>query len=670
MNPIHPSSSGPAQFPRPGTLIGSFLTGFPRGFLCVLLYLIFDDFTVHAQSVTSLVGSYQREPMENPWHEGEIRLKQDSGGRVLEWVNKAGVTWNLLPDLARGVLLTDETNPYFKDGGGECVLQIEEGEVIGFTFRNDDYFRLGAKKRVQRLSQKSGGLKGYISMSLGEVPEGYGYGVSFYVAAWPLLEKPLAGFQIGLPSTWITPDNRDFNQPLCPPGTVARDNWPERGPYYRDVFQTIEGGLGYWASTQFGSVTCKYRINGTPNGYNHEISSPGWGFGKPQALAPEQLGIAQLSNRLLIPPDGLTFKAGSAGELLGNAWMALPLTPPSVKAGTPTGEQCWTLFLNAANFKGPVAFWLPETWSHLSQGYPVIHGRGLDARPGIMGGGAMEVNTVPFFEAADANGTLYTKVPRLQFPVNAKGETVLMQDIILYSDKGLYDRVKNLRENSRRIVWNFNPRAEFRPELNANPISFRQGEGEKNIELAGFENLAHTAVFDNRGDSKAFGLKWKNAREWGSLPEYFRQDGETRTAIGPSQVPEETHLLRQAFRPATTGTTYTSPDDTAGVWRSPGPKAGPFTATLGDGSVITYAWYRFIDQPSIIALGWSEEKRSQLQSLIERLHGEWPVDGEYLSPPSAGTLATLDASLRVDPPAGLEAGFVPITISQEARPAR
>ena len=129
------------------------------------------------------------------------------------------------------------------------------------------------------ITQLTGGLKGYISMHVSVVPDEYGYGVSFYSSVWSLLDTPLFAFQIGLPSTWIIPDNSDFEQPLCPPGTVARDNWPERGPYYRDVFQTIEGGLGYWCSTQFPAVTPKYRINGTPNGYNHEISSPGWGFG-------------------------------------------------------------------------------------------------------------------------------------------------------------------------------------------------------------------------------------------------------------------------------------------------------------------------------------------------------------------------------------------------------
>jgi hypothetical protein len=67
-------------------------------------------------------------------------------------------------------------------------------------------------------------------------------------------------------------------------------------------------------------------MNGTPDCYNTEISSPGWGFGRPDPLKAEQMGMAQLSNRLLVPPDGFTLKTGAHGELLGNAWMALPLT--------------------------------------------------------------------------------------------------------------------------------------------------------------------------------------------------------------------------------------------------------------------------------------------------------------------------------------------------------
>ena len=112
-------------------------------------------------------------------------------------------------------------------------------------------------------------------------------------------------------------ESMEGEQPLCPPGTYARDHWPERSPSYRDVFQTIEGGMGFWVSTQFGSATPKFRMNGTANCYSDEISSPGWGFGVPEPLATEKMGLVQVSNRVLVPPDGLTFEHGMNGELFG-----------------------------------------------------------------------------------------------------------------------------------------------------------------------------------------------------------------------------------------------------------------------------------------------------------------------------------------------------------------
>src|SRR5471030_1932990 len=106
---------------------------------------------------------------------------------------------------------------------------------------------------IQTPKLASDGLWGYLSASVQTPPEQYGYGVSLYSSAWPLIEQPIRDFQIGLASTWIMPDNRQINTPLVPHGTLARDTMPERGPSFRDVFQTIEGGLGFWASNRFWS---------------------------------------------------------------------------------------------------------------------------------------------------------------------------------------------------------------------------------------------------------------------------------------------------------------------------------------------------------------------------------------------------------------------------------
>ena len=263
----------------------------------------------------------------------------------------------------------------------------------------------------------------------------------WWISRWRISRSacPVRGF---------TPDNSDNkDKPLAPEGTLAR-TWKERGPTWSSVFQTVEGGLGYWAGNHFRYGPPKFSMNATPQCYDYEVGSPGWSFFYDnEALPDNRLGIAQLSNRLLIPPDALPFQGNPNGEFLGYTWMALPFTDPTT-GDPPTGDQSWTCFLSAANFKGPIAYYIPETWSKIGKlfNYPFLHGRGLDARPGIMGGGAMEINTVPRFDAKDAQGNAYSKLPKLQFPVDAEGRAFLVQDVTYYSKTALYDAFKSWRD--------------------------------------------------------------------------------------------------------------------------------------------------------------------------------------------------------------------------------
>jgi hypothetical protein len=135
-------------------------------------------------------------------------------------------------------------------------------------------------------------------------------------------------------------------------------------------------------------------------------------------------------------------------------------------------------------------------------------------------------------------------------------------------------------------------------------------------------------------------------------------------AVAAAEVPVETGLLQQQFKPAKPGVPYTSPS--LGAWAKPGPKLGPFTARLADGSGVTYSWYRFVDQPSFQQYAWSAEKKAKLQALVEKLHANWPIDREYMPPLRHGKLVELDPALLVTPPPGLEVGYVPIVTHQAA----
>ncbi len=511
-----------------------------------------------------------------------------------------------------------------------------------------------------KVTLHSEGLHGYIGFGHEPLPpqSNYTAGMGFYAAVWRLVDQPLADFQIGLPGSWIIPDNSDDkDQPLAPEGTLAR-TWKERGPTWSSVFQTVEGGLGYWAGNHFRYGPPKFSLNGTPQCYDYEVGSPGWSFFySNEALPDHRLGVAQLSNRLLIPPDALPFAGNPDGEFLGYTWMALPFTDASA-GDMPTGDQSWTCFLSAANFKGPIAYYIPETWSKIGRIFknPYLFGRGLDARPGTMGGGAMEINTVPRFDGADAHGTNYSKLPKLRFPVDADGRSFLVQDVTYYSKAALYDAFKAWRDGGPASSGQFDTKGAWKPKLTTHTTRYDQA-GKK---MAGVERVFDTKIFDGN----VWGLQWNRSdvSPNGFFPQYYRHVGEERVAVAATDVPAETGLLKQEFKLGEPGAAYTSP--TSGAWSRPGPKLGPFTARLTDGSVVTYSWYRFVDQPSFQQYDWSAEKKAKLQALVEKLHASWPLDRDYMAPPTRGSLVRLDPALLVTPPKGLEIGYVPIVTHQ------
>ena len=246
----------------------------------------------------------------------------------------------LLQDYMRTILLSIVG---FALLSGTCVGQETKG---------------AGKAEASKATAHSGGLHGYIGFSASRPPvrSEFSAGMGFYSAVWLLIDQPLANFQIGLAGAWITPNNSDNkDKPLAPEGTLAR-NWPERGPTWSSVFQTVEGGLGYWAGNHFRYGPPKFSMNATPQCYDYEVGSPGWSFFySNEALPDNRLGIAQLSNRRLIPPDALPFHGNPNGQFLGYSWMALPFTDPTA-GDPPTGDQSWTCFLSAANFKGPIAY--------------------------------------------------------------------------------------------------------------------------------------------------------------------------------------------------------------------------------------------------------------------------------------------------------------------------
>lgn len=511
-------------------------------------------------------------------------------------------------------------------------------------------------------------MAGYLLVPHTRVPEQYNGGFSLYVAAWPLLKHyPGQKFQSGLFGTWM----------------FAQYDGPAPKKHYSD----IEGGLGWWRDTRFATETPKFIMGGVALNFSEWANGPGAGKGRDWSKPKGHYAVAQLSPWVLWPPDGLNLKQGTCGELFGYGYLPLPLTSSKkTTAGTdvPTGNHCWTLFLNTGNFKGPVAFFTPYFWSRPSVENPRLSGLFLDTRPAEPNKALqMETQHIPAYLSTDAKGAVYARIAPTLFPDNPDGDSVLVHRITAYSKGALWDGVKAWLEGGQAVSGAIDPKAArvhtFTGKGGATwQIYPPDTPRDKKVPLAWSSFATPAAV-----DDVTFGYRWsrqmvtKTDTKNGSLvtlPEYYRLEKDRKgkehwVVVSPKDVPAETGLAKEQFprpRQAPAGP-YVTPDEPDSCWKKPGPAAGPFRANLGDGSVATYYWYRFADQPALLNADLTDAERERLQKHVEMLHRKWTKDRDYLPPPTVGKLADLDPAVIVSPPKGLEVGYVPIVTRQAAK---
>ena len=509
---------------------------------------------------------------------------------------------------------------------------------------------------------QEGEMAGYLFGPTEKVPEEFNGGFSLYAAAWPLVATyPGHRFQTGLCGTWMHPQYEEGKKP--------------EGKCYTD----IEGGLGWWRDTHFPTTTPKFIMGGVGPNFSFIANGPGYGAGtweKPRG----QYGVAQLSPWLLFPLDGLNLKQGTSGELFGYGYLPLPLTnPKTTTAGknVPTGNHCWTLFLNTANFKGPAAFFTPYFWTQATVDHPEWAGMLLDSRPaGPNKAIQMETQHVPAVLTKDAGGKEFAKVAPTAFPIGPDGTSTVLHRLTAYKKAALWDDVQKWFDGGAAADGAIKTEA-------AAVHHFREGGGstwsiyppgtkrEEKVPLA-WRDFA-TSFTPN---PITFGYRWNAqlTRSSGSLvtlPEYYALGTNGKkpqwNVLPPQEVPAELGLTQHRFEPAKEKPQEprTTPDDATSCWKKPGPVAGPFKARLGDGSVVTYYWYRFADQPAMLNADLSDAEREQVQARVEKLHRAWTKDRNYLTPPDADALAHIDPALILTPPKGFEIGYVPIATRQE-----
>ena len=513
---------------------------------------------------------------------------------------------------------------------------------------------------------QKGEMAGYLLLPHERVPDTYNAGFSMYVAAWPLLkEYPGNRFQTGLPGTWMHAQN-DRPKPI------------ER------MYSDIEGGLGWWRDTRFATETPKFIMGGVALNFVAWANGPGAGKGRSWEEPKGKYGVAQLSPWVLWPPDGLNLKQGTCGELWGYGYLPLPLTEPqSTTAGkdVPTGNHCWTLFLNTANFKGPVTFFTPYFFSRPSVEDPRLAGMFLDSRPSNPNRAIqMETQHIPSVQATDNKGRTYARVAPTRFPRGPEGDSALVHQPAVYTKKALWDAVTAWFEGGRPASGKIDP--------SASTISEFPGRGGATWRIYGNSTPRDERVriaWDSFAqpfapDPATFGYQWDDGfvtrtdtkdGQLVTLPEYYHltedEDGRSKwMPVQPEDVPAETGLAEVSLNRSSGAPSepYVTPNDPESCWKKPGPVAGPFQARPGDGSVVTYYWYRFADQPALLNADLTPEEREVMQTKVEKLHRDWTKDREYLPPPAIGTLAAIEPALLVTPPAGLEIGYVPIATRQ------
>lgn len=504
-------------------------------------------------------------------------------------------------------------------------------------------------------------MAGYLIVPHERVASTYNAGFSMYVAAWPLLKSyPGSEFQSGLFGTWMFPQFI---------GEAPKNHYTD-----------IEGGLGWWRDTRFATETPKFIMGGVALNFVEWANGPGAGKGRNWKNPTGLYGVAQLSPWVVWPPDGLNLKQGTRGELFGYGYLPLPLTDPKTKTAgknVPTGNHCWTLFLNTANFKGPVAFFTPYFWSKASAENPNLAGMFLDSRPSEPNKAVqMETQHIPAMVAKDRTGITYARIAPTQFPGEAGKEAPLIHQITAYSKDALWNQVDRWFRGG--------PPASGLVSVAASSVHVFKGGGYSTwkIYLPGVER-ANAPEVDWASYATpvalsdwTYGIRWNRdlvsnssaSRSLVTLPEFYRLTTtgakERWVVVKPDEVPAETGLREAKFpEPKRPAEPYVTPLGEDPSWKKP--VAGPFKRTLGDGSEITFYWYRFADQPALQNADLTAAEREAIQKRVEKIHRSWTQNRNYLPSNSVGRLASIDPALIVKPPKGLEVGYVPIVTRQE-----
>ena len=585
---------------------------------------------------TMLIGCYAdfaglNGATPNGYHVGAIN-RDDNG---FYWINAAGVSWRLTLDSSQEFLETGDANPYKSFGDRFVLVDL----LSGINYRSR-----GAFGMVSEVTSDSYRAAWVGTQAFPIPPTEYSYGFSFYTSVWPLFKETIKNVSASAGVTWIYPRadglSHDEKNSLC------------SFPY---GMQSMEGGLAWaWDQFKFPTILPKFKLNPIADCYQSDApTTPFWTFAGSQ-LTKGKLSTLIVSNQILVAPDGFTFDESSAGGMLGVATMATPFNLLTPQTDRETGANSWMVLLNTSSFKGPIAIYPAQLFSSFSKGNPLRQRVSFDNGSGFLTSAALEWGGMPFVEYKDKDGSIYSKIPALQFPADANGETVVMSDFKSYSKSGFYDDFGKSLEGKIEIPTKVDT---------ANAVSIKMKAPTYPLFQSGKSiDPFSGGVFTELDSGNAFGFRWNKASKVIELPTVYKQVGNSRIKVEIDSIPKELNSF--SFQePAKPAYSYQTPS----WWKNEG--STPIQKIkLNDGSSLEFVWIRFVDQPGIDALKLSESEKMRLQQFVVGMHRSWSHGKDFIAGPSKGLLATVDEALLVKPPVGMEFGYVPLVISQLGTP--
>ena len=503
----------------------------------------------------------------------------------------------------------------------------------------------------------------YVNSWIDRVPNEFRSGFGWYSTAWPLTETVIEGMQLGLSGSWVTPNNENEPDSIAQKVCANSADWVKNdtitnGSRGFDLIQTIEGSLGWWGNQKFKTLMPKFTIGPVQDCYSNQLQGPGWnffGFALGEDPTPRnRTGLVQISNRMLIPPDGLTLEPDFSGAQVGYSWMSLPLPTFDHAYNNMAGENSWTMFINSKNFKGPLVFIAPQFFADGLVKNPVQKGLTLDVKGGRLGSLAAEWASIPFYKYTDTAGTIYTKIPGLEFPVDANGNFALSRDLTAYGSSAISDSFRSALASGGALPQSTNAAGIFSPLLNTqSPKIYQEGKI-----LGSLSSSLAVKVFESRA---AYGFSMGGDARLEKIPQYYKEVGSSRIVIKESEAP--TALVNAKFGSLMQTSTHVYQEPS--WWKQSPAASGDLTADLRDGSQVTYRWYKFVDQPSLQRFEMNAAEKAGIQGAIEKMQSQWN-NFSMMKNPTVGSLVSFDEGLMVTPPNGLEIGYVPIVVKQKA----